>query len=138
MQKYQNNVTDREGNAIVNASVTVTASNDTPEQLYSDDCATPLSQPIYTDQSRYFSFYAANGHYSISVSDPSIMPVTYSDVVLYDPDDLDASGVAYGSRTVDARLDDFISVRNYITTTIDGTTSNQAKARCQRRAAARV
>ena len=108
MEKYQNNVTDKQGNVVVGAVVEVTTLGGLPAQLYSDNAYTPLSQPLLTDSFGYFSFYANDGRYTITVS-TTRATISVTDVILNDPSD-------------NANFD----IRAYMTTQVDGVTSNQA------------
>lgn len=107
MEKYQNNVTDKQGNVVVGAVVEVTTLGGLPAQLYSDNAYTPLSQPLLTDSFGYFSFYANDGRYTITVS-TARATISVTDVILNDPSD-------------NANFD----IRAYMTTQVDGVTSNQ-------------
>jgi hypothetical protein len=53
MQKYQNNVTNRKGDAISGASVTVTDSLGVLATIYSDDGVTVAANPMTTDAERH-------------------------------------------------------------------------------------
>ena len=69
MQKYQNNVTGRNGDAVVGGSVLITlAGTSTPATIYSDDGITLVTNPLTTDANGYFEFYAADGLYDITVN----------------------------------------------------------------------
>jgi len=84
MQKYQNSVTNRRGDAIVGASVRVTLPNDSLATIYSDDGVTLATNPMTTDAFGYFGFYAANGRYNITVFGSGITTATYLDILLED------------------------------------------------------
>lgn len=69
MQKYQNNVTGRNGDVVIGGSVLITlAGTSTPATIYSDAGITPVTNPLTTDANGYFEFYAADGTYDISVN----------------------------------------------------------------------
>jgi hypothetical protein len=54
--------------------------------IYSDNSNTPLANPFAAQTSGRWIFYAANGRYDIQMSGGGLpSPVTYSDVVLSDP-----------------------------------------------------
>lgn len=84
MQKYFNNVTNLQGRAVANATVSVTTLAGAVATLYSDDGVTLLANPLTTDERGYFEFYAANGHYNISASGRGIDSFTIDDVILFD------------------------------------------------------
>lgn len=94
MQKYQNNVTSRTGDAVSGAAVAVRVSGGALATIYSDDGVTPAANPITSDSLGYFEFYAPDGTYDIVINGVT----TYTDVLL-------ADGVAMGvdlSSTTDA------------------------------------
>jgi len=69
MQKYQNNVTGRNGDVVIGGSVLVKlAGTATPATIYSDDGVTPVTNPLTTDANGYFEFYVADGLYDITVN----------------------------------------------------------------------
>lgn len=69
MQKYQNNVTGRNGDVVIGGSVLVKlAGTATPATIYSDNGVAPADNPLTTDANGYFEFYAADGLYDISVN----------------------------------------------------------------------
>lgn len=84
MQKYQNNVTNRKGDAISGASVTVTDSLGVLATIYSDDGVTVAANPMTTDAYGYFGFYTANGRYNITITGAGISPTTYYDILFED------------------------------------------------------
>lgn len=90
MQKYEHNLAANVSGvlrAIAGAEVTVT-DNATGLQasLYSDNGVTPLAQPLTTDDTGYFGFYAADGKYTATFFSPRI--ATFSrQILLEDPDD---------------------------------------------------
>jgi hypothetical protein len=85
VQKYQNSVTNNNGQSLANLSVLVTNfPAGTPATIYSDNGITPVANPLTTDQNGAFGFYAADGHYSLTVSGAGIVPVTVSDILLVD------------------------------------------------------
>lgn len=86
MQKYADVVQDAYGNAITNASVTVTDGGGLAT-IYSDNGMTETANPISTNALGEFSFYAANGRYNISVSFAGGM-YQKSDVLIQDFDDI--------------------------------------------------
>lgn len=68
MQKYQNNVTSRTGDAVSGAAVAVRLPGGALATIYADDGVTPTANPITSDNKGYFEFYAADGTYDISVN----------------------------------------------------------------------
>jgi hypothetical protein len=54
--------------------------------IYSDNNNTPLANPFSAQTNGQWSFYSASGRFDITMSGGGLSsPVTYSDVVLYDP-----------------------------------------------------
>lgn len=80
MQKYQNNVTSRTGDAVSGAAVAVRVSGGALATIYADDGVTPTANPITSDNKGYFEFYAADGLYNIFVNGVE----TYTDVQITD------------------------------------------------------
>jgi hypothetical protein len=92
MQKYSDVVLDKNGKAISGATVTVTTyPAAAPAVIYATDGG-PAVSSVKTDNAGRFSFYAANGHYSFTVSGKGITTVTYNDVVVFDPADAGLTG----------------------------------------------
>lgn len=94
MQKYQNNVQGTSGVAVPNASVLVqNFPSGTTATIYSDNGVTTTANPLTTDATGMFSFYAADGHYQLVVSGPGITTRTITDITLVDvlPADLSTS-----------------------------------------------
>lgn len=86
MQKYQSVVQYNTGVAVAGASVTVkNYPSGTAATIYSDDGITPTANPLTTDSTGRFSFYAADGHYSLEITGVSLTPYTVSDILLEDP-----------------------------------------------------
>jgi hypothetical protein len=84
MQRYINNFTDRNGNAIPQAVVSVYREDGTLAALYSDDGVTAQANPMRTDANGEFSFYAADGVYSITLAKNGHTARTLSEVRLFD------------------------------------------------------
>lgn len=55
--------------------------------LFSDNGVTPTTNPVATDSDGYFSFYAADGRYTVSVVKTGYAGRTLTDVLLEDPVD---------------------------------------------------
>lgn len=86
MQKFQDVVSISNGQPAANVQVTVLnyPSLAVPT-IYSDNGVTPYSSNVLTtDSLGNFSFYAANGHYQLTVSGAGIQTVTRSDIILLD------------------------------------------------------
>lgn len=83
MQKYQNNVQNRQGDAMPTAAVrVVTYPGGALATIYSDNGITPAANPLTTDSNGSFAFYAADGRYSLQISGNGITPLTISDISL--------------------------------------------------------
>lgn len=52
--------------------------------IYSDDGTSTQANPITADSNGYFSFFAANGLYSLTISGSGLQSTTINDVLLYD------------------------------------------------------
>ncbi len=96
MQKYTDVVISQDGAALEGITVTVkTYPGAVTATIYSDDGITPATNPLTTDANGRFSFYAADGHYSLVVSGTSvngttITTYTIDDILLEDPSDENA------------------------------------------------
>lgn len=94
MQRFRDSVQLSTGRAIAGAVVTVTEypSGDAAT-IYSDDGVTAYpSNIISTDATGEYTFYAANGRYTIKVT--TVFGIDYAtDVILYDPDDVASTNV---------------------------------------------
>ena len=91
MQRYQNNVQTRQGNAVTGANVYVRVGSSLAI-IYSDNGVTPIANPTTTDDNGEFFFYAANGLYQIEAESTKLpVPKQYPDVILFDPDDSNIS-----------------------------------------------
>ena len=96
MQRYIDTVLDRNGNVVQGASVAVTTSGGAAATIYSDNGITPISS-LVTGSDGSFSFYAANGRYTITVTYGQGVAAR-SDVTLFDPADsgaVDSSKVSF-------------------------------------------
>jgi hypothetical protein len=127
MQQHTDFVTTRGGAAVSGASVLVkTYPAGATATIYSDDGSTEQDNPITTDADGRFSFYAADGRYTLVISKSGVITqTTLTDAVhLWDPDDgtaeQDAADVSFtpsGSgavaRTVQAKERDRYSVWDF-------------------------
>jgi hypothetical protein len=135
MQKYTDVVTSaRSGAAVPDALVTVkTSPAGATATIYSDDGVTTQSNPLTTDSNGEFTFYAADGEYTLTVSGTGITSRTIGPIILHDPADSDdympstdvsftPSGSGAVSRTVQGKLRYLVSVEDFGTNTTPGTT----------------
>lgn len=91
MQKHEDNLaTQVDGAGLVPMpGVTVTVidqSTGLAAALYSDNGVTLITTPIVTDNTGYYGFFAADGRYTITFTNPRIVTFT-RDVILEDPKD---------------------------------------------------
>lgn len=99
MQKHQDNLASRiNGNALQPLSgVTVTVTDDAtglPAALYSDDGVTPITASIVTDDNGGYSFYAADGKYTVTFTGVRLSTPVTRKIILEDPDDNPAASLA--------------------------------------------
>jgi lysophospholipase L1-like esterase len=99
MQKYINNVQDVNGRAIASARVTVYTLAGALATIYSDDGVTTQNNPIAVNAAGMFSFYAADGRYTLSINANGLTS-TISDVLLEDPQD--GSDAVFGDVTINS------------------------------------
>lgn len=89
MEKYSDVVVNTRGVAVSGASVVVTNyPSGTPATIYLTDGGMPTTAAISTGANGVFSFYAADGHYSLTVSGAGITTTTKQDIVLSDASSL--------------------------------------------------
>jgi hypothetical protein len=126
MQRYFDVVQNRQGTAVVGATVTVYDSNGNLATLYSNNSGTaPSSNPVYTNADGEYVFYAANGIYTIQIAATGYAGETKPGVVLFDPSDSGASnnvqflqaGTGAQVRSVQSKLRDVVSELDYNTFT---------------------
>lgn len=93
MRKYVDFIEGTDGKAVVGASVRVlTYPAGTVATIYQDAAAAvPLANPLTTDGTGGFAFYAVDGHYSFEVSGRGVGAKTISDVSIFDEDKFVAS-----------------------------------------------
>lgn len=127
MQKYEENISARVSGAlqpILGVEVTVAdAATGRTATLYSDNGTTQIAQPLVTNETGYFGFYAANGDYQLTFSSKQVTLDARS-VKLYDPADdppftqtqaaaaSGASKIGYGQRSVENKLGDTASLKD--------------------------
>lgn len=102
MQKYTNSVAALNGAPVAAASVQVnTYPAGAPATIYSDNGITPVANPLTTDTTGTFSFYAADGHYQLVISGTNIQTTTVNDILLVDilPADLPTTLPASAGQT---------------------------------------
>jgi hypothetical protein len=86
MQKYVNAVADLTGAPVAGALIQVNVqSTGLAAAIYSDNGVTPATNPLTTDSTGSFSFYAADGRYQLVISGANIQTVTLNDILLVDP-----------------------------------------------------
>ncbi len=87
MERYFDVVTDRRGNAISEATVTIKTEAGATATIYSDDGVTTTVNPMTTNADGEYTFFAANGKYTIQIVAAGYGSEVISDRVLYDPAD---------------------------------------------------
>jgi hypothetical protein len=87
MQKYFNTVDTISGPVVSGVSVLVGSyPGGSTASLFADAAGTiPLSNPVFTDSTGYFEFYAASGHYILTLSGHGIGTRVINDILLEDP-----------------------------------------------------
>ena len=86
MQRYTNILVNGSGNVVAGASVQVlTMPSGSLASIYSDNGITSASNPLITDASGSFTFYAADGTYSLLISGNGIQSETVSNIILTSP-----------------------------------------------------
>lgn len=105
MQRYFDVVQNRQGTAVVGATVTVYDANGNLATLYSNNSGAASSNPVYTNSDGEYAFYAANGTYSITITQAGYVTETKPGVVLFDPEDIlpVSQGGTGASNTTSAR-----------------------------------
>jgi hypothetical protein len=101
MQKYFNVLQDKNGRVQAGLFVQVlTYPAGASASLFSDNGVTPQANPITTSINGEFSFYAADGRYSLRVYGGNIQAQTYTDIVLLE-DPEDGSDVVFDNAEVE-------------------------------------
>lgn len=87
MQKYFDSLLSPVGAPLVSASVQVNLTGTaTPASLFTDAVgSSPKANPVSTDLSGFFEFYAADGRYDLVITAPGYTGLTVSDILLEDP-----------------------------------------------------
>ena len=111
MQKYSNNIQDATGRAIQGASVTVTTLAGAPAIIYSDNGVTTQFNPIITNALGGFSFYAADGRYSLSILSGGLT-TEVTDILLEDP--LDGSDAVFNDVSAETITVDDLTANNLV------------------------
>jgi len=93
MERFFDVVQTRQGVAVSGASVSVYTEAGALATIYSDDGTTTTDNPLTTNSDGEYTFFAANGKYSIEVTASGFTTETVSERVLYDPADVTASGI---------------------------------------------
>lgn len=98
MQKYINSVIGETGRPVSGASVTVyLTGTQTLATIYSNNGVTTQTNPLTTDSSGMFSFYAADGRYDIQISSGSTNK-TLTDILI--EDDVSSLASSIGSSLI--------------------------------------
>jgi hypothetical protein len=88
MQKYSDLVLSVTGVPLRGAAITVkTYPAGATATIYSDNALTPAANPLTSDVNGRYSFYAADGRYSLDIAAAGFATQTISDVLLEDPAD---------------------------------------------------
>lgn len=85
MRLYADFVLDSAGAPIVGATVAVySAATNALATIYASDGTTPLTNPLTTDSSGAFSFYAPAGQYNVLVSMAGFSAFTRNGIIITD------------------------------------------------------
>jgi hypothetical protein len=84
MQNFFDVVQTRTGDAIYGASVSVYDASGALATIYSDNGTTQQVNPLTTNEDGEYSFYAANGRYSLTITASGYDAQTRGGIVLYD------------------------------------------------------
>jgi len=111
MQKFSDSVAVAGSDSVLRplsgATVTVYVYGGAAATIYSDNGITTQTNPITTDSTGGFSFYAADGRYTLTIAKTGIETYTRSDVLIEDPVDDSASQIGftpYGTSAVDTTV----------------------------------
>jgi len=87
MERYTNTILNKQGKPVAGAVVVVTTyPGNEPAVIYAADGGQQV-QTVSSDDNGRFAFYAADGHYNLSITGKQIDAITITDVVLNDPND---------------------------------------------------
>jgi hypothetical protein len=91
VQKFQDVVLDSQGRPVAGAVIAVLSyPGGSPATVYQTDAVGTAYTPT-TDDYGAFYFYAPNGHYSYTVSVSNVLRGTVTDILLYDPEEIEGS-----------------------------------------------
>ena len=76
MYLYSNNIVNTAGAYVPNASISVISSNGSLATIYSDNGITQAANPLTSNSSGAFSFYAPAGNYTLSIYGQGISTLT--------------------------------------------------------------
>jgi len=85
MQQFFDVVQNRAGQALPGVSVLVHTSTGAVASLFSDNGVTPKANPVTTNSDGEYSFYAADGIYTLYLSGSGYVSETREGVALFDP-----------------------------------------------------
>ncbi len=95
MQRYSNILANQSGALAVGVSVQVIAyPSGSLASIYSDNGITSCSNPLTTDSTGTFAFYAEDGQYSLVISGSGIVSETINNIVLQTPEGVAAAATA--------------------------------------------
>ena len=99
MKKYFDSVANTSGKPVSGAFVQVyNYGTTTASSIFSDAGGTvPITNPVITNSTGYFEFYAADGRYTLSITGPGISGVAITDVLLDDPANASAVNISGGT-----------------------------------------
>jgi hypothetical protein len=127
MERYFDVVLDRRGNAIQGATVTIKTAAGATATIYSDDGVTTVGNPLTTNADGEFTFFAANGKYTVEVVAEGYGAESKSDTVLYDPSDVEMSVNDVTTATYSLSVTDigqWLDVNTSATATVSITTAS--------------
>jgi len=84
MEKYINNVVTAAGDTVAGASIRVTTPAGALAVIYDTDGGAAITNPLTSGSNGYFSFYAADGQYTLTISGPGITTFSITDIRLLD------------------------------------------------------
>jgi hypothetical protein len=118
MKKYFDSIISPTGRPVSNATVSVyNYGTTTLATLYGDSAGgSATSNPITTDSNGAFSFYAADGRYSISIEATGYTTQSVTDILLDDP----ANANAISATTLTATTAITLAGRNVASYSVDG------------------